>query len=471
VRGRRVFRTEVLAEWAASVREIPPSTEDGVRLHLLDTIAAAVAGTTTDAARAVRAASADLWGRGGSPVWFGGESTTPMGAAFANAAAACAMDLDDGHRAAAGHPGAIVVPAVLAVAGEARAGDVLAAIAIGYEVGVRISSARDLRTVPTTNSGLWGGQAVAAAVGALRGLPVERIAHAIAIAGTTNPSQVATPYTRFRANNVKEGIPWAAANGIAAVALAGNGFTGPLDVLDHRTYDPAVIADGLGGSPWCVETAYLKPYSCCRWIHAPIDCLLEVMTEQGLCAEDVERLDVLTFDRTLTLSNEPAPSSIEGAQYSLPFCLGLAAARGADALLDIRPDALTDPSAIRVARGTSFAADPVLSATFPAATPGQVTVTTRGGHRFTRRATVARGDRDRPLTTADVEHKFRTLARGRLSPDAVTELLTAITTLRDGQDVRALLHALARNLQRAQEDLDVAGAGVVQVVEDGEGFV
>ena len=61
------------------------------------------------------------WGRSvrrrsGSAVPFG----TPSIAAFANSAAASALDLDDGHRAAGGHPGAAVIPAVFAVAQEAQ---------------------------------------------------------------------------------------------------------------------------------------------------------------------------------------------------------------------------------------------------------------------------------------------------------------------------------------------------------------
>ncbi|MCK7469781.1 MAG: MmgE/PrpD family protein [Desulfomicrobium escambiense] len=95
--------------------------------------------------------AARLGGAGSADIWFGGGRRQAAFAAFANSAAASALDLDDGHRAAGGHPGAAVIPAVLAVAQEVQAGwsEVLAALVAGYEVGVRISAARDFSALDT----------------------------------------------------------------------------------------------------------------------------------------------------------------------------------------------------------------------------------------------------------------------------------------------------------------------------------
>jgi len=79
---------------------------------------------------------------------------------------------------------------------DAGAERVLTAIALGYEIGVRISAAATSGRCTRSTAGLWCGQGVAAAVGWLRGLAPETIAHAIAIAGTTAPGQTATGYTR-----------------------------------------------------------------------------------------------------------------------------------------------------------------------------------------------------------------------------------------------------------------------------------
>jgi len=180
-----------LAEFATKVVELPPTVRAAANKAVLDLIGAAIAGHGTRSASAARQVVERCWGHGQAVVWFSGQTSTVTGAAFANAASACAQDLDDGHRAAAGHPGAAIIPAVLAYADTngADTSRIATAIAIGYEIGIRISASRDLSRVPTTDSGLWCGQAVAAAYSWLGGLDADAMTHAIAIAGTTAPSQ------------------------------------------------------------------------------------------------------------------------------------------------------------------------------------------------------------------------------------------------------------------------------------------
>jgi 2-methylcitrate dehydratase PrpD len=413
---------------------------------VFDLMSAAIAGFDTPNAAAVRRIAKVTWGSGPSAIWFSGDRLTPAGAAFVNAACACSLDLDDGHRTAAGHPGAAIIPAVFAMldAHEADAERALVAIALGYEVGVRISAARDLKTIPTVNSGLWGGQAVAAAVGWLRGLSPLQIAHAIAIAGTTAPSQSATSYTKFRGNSVKEGIPWGAANGVLAVYLAETGFTGPIDILDEPSrYDPAILRDGLGAG-WHINDTYFKPYSCCRWLHAPVDALLALMAEHKIAANDIVAIDTETFGRTLTLGNEVEPATLEGGQYSLPFCLGVAATSGAPALLPMREESLADAAAIAVAQRVRMTVTPQFDAMFPASVPGAVRVTTPSGT-FERTVLMPKGEPANPMTWDDIDAKYLAIADGRISASTSGAIRSAVQALREG-DVAPLRAVLAARI-------------------------
>jgi 2-methylcitrate dehydratase PrpD len=444
---------ERLADFVHETSAIPEDARLSAVECVFDLMSAAIAGYQTPNAMAVRQIAQATWGSGPSALWFSGDRLTPAGAAFANAACACSLDLDDGHRTAAGHPGAAIIPAVFAVLDDTvDAERVLTAIALGYEIGVRVSAARDLKTIPTVNSGLWSGQAVAAAIGRMRGLSPRQIAHAIAIAGTTAPSQSATSYTKFRGNSVKEGIPWGAANGVLAASLAAEGFTGPIDILDEPSrFDPAVLRDGLGAN-WHINGTYFKPYSCCRWLHAPVDALLALMAEHGLKPDDIVRIDTDTFGRTLTLSNEIAPATFEGGQYSLPFCLGVAATGSASALLPLREESLTDAAAIAVAQRVRMAVRPEFDAMFPAAVPGSVRVTTASGV-FERTVLNPKGEPVNPMTWEDIETKFRAIADGRISIAAADQMLGAIEALRAGDvaPLRALLAAkpLPKSARRA----------------------
>ncbi|MEL6216438.1 MAG: MmgE/PrpD family protein, partial [Pseudomonadota bacterium] len=179
------YASEELAVFVRSVEDVPESTLEAAKRSVFDAVSCAVAGTSTKGAVAARKGALAIWGRGTIPIWLSSERSTAIGATFANSAATSMLDFDDGHRAAAGHPGAAIVPAVLAAVHENPDFEVRAlhAIAIGYEVGIRIAAARDLPQLDTVNTGRWCGQAAAAAVGWLRDSPSRVIAEAISGVG------------------------------------------------------------------------------------------------------------------------------------------------------------------------------------------------------------------------------------------------------------------------------------------------
>lgn len=110
----------VLADYVCTARDAPLSDElqDTAMRCILDLLAATLAGLHDPAPRAVRQVAARLMGSGKIPIWFTGQTASTAASAWANSAAASALDLDDGHRLARGHPGAAVIPASLAIAAE-----------------------------------------------------------------------------------------------------------------------------------------------------------------------------------------------------------------------------------------------------------------------------------------------------------------------------------------------------------------
>lgn len=451
--GSQMTVALTLADFACHAKRLPESARSATIRSVFDLLSAAIAGHETSGGIAARKAALQLWGRGPAVCWFSGERLTIPGAAFANSAIASMLDLDDGHRAASGHPGAAVIPAVLATA-EAIGADaerMLSAIALGYETGVRISAARDFASLQTFDSGLWCGQGVAAATGWLRGLSPEKIANAIAIAGTTAPGQTATAYTRHMGNHVKEGIPWATATGLTAVELASYGFTGPVDLLDDaERYDQSVITDALG-ERWHIEDVYFKPYSCCRWAHAAIDGILDVKEHDSLAADEIVAIRVGTFGRALSLNNDLAPPTLEAAQYSVPFCVAVAAVRGARALLPLEDGVLSDKEVLGFARKVTLAIDPTLDTMFPLAVPARIECETRNGS-FSRTVLAPRGEPNNPLTWSDLKAKFDSIAHKRMSAAAAIALVDGVAALEAG-DVRPLLSSLATPFVREAPDL------------------
>ena len=409
----------VLSDLAAlchGVSVVSASAHGAARRTLLDTIGVAAAGAETVAGLASKRAAVEIWGQGASTIWFSRSAATPVGAAFANSTFAAALDLDDGHRAASGHPAAAIVPAVIAVAEYlgSSAERLLTAIVLGYEVAVRISAARDIDRLRTTDSGLWCGYGVAAGAAWLMALPIPVMAHAMAIAGQTASAQAATGWTRL-GHTVKEGIPWATANGLQAAALAAAGHQGPVDMLDDPSiYTRLRLLENFG-QKWAIESAYFKIYSCCRWAHAAIDGALALAADMHVGPADIDTILVETFDRALTLPNQPDPQSTEAAQYSIPFCLALALVKGDHALLPIEGQSLGDISVVSLAQRVKLVSISDYRDAFPAFTPSRVTIAAGSRHK-TIEVLLPKGEPQNPLTYGELQQKFLTLTAGLSLP-------------------------------------------------------
>jgi 2-methylcitrate dehydratase PrpD len=441
------WTTRILAEY---VRDTAAGTPDAAVARtaanvLIDLIGCAAAGYPSPAARSARNTVQRLYAAGPTVLWFTDDKRRPEGAAMANSTAASALDLDDGHRKAGGHPGAAIVPAVLAVAEAAGATgrDVMAALRAGYEVAVRVAGARDFSRLDTLSTGRWCAYGVAAAAGLLVRDTPQVLATAFSIAGTLSPGLSAAGYSTLMGNQVKEGIPWAVMTGLTALELARQGLTGPLDILDHPDYfNAAAITAGLGTGS-ALTAVYFKPYACCRWIHAAIDAIIELVGGGPLDPDGIRTVEVHTFERAMRLNNSADPDTLEGAQYSLPFCLAVAACGGAKALLPLSLEWLHRPDVTALAARVHLHVDPTLNARFPAETGARVCLETAAG-RLEQTVRHPLGDPDNPMDRIRLTTKFRRLAAGVMAPADQDRLLAAAEGLPNLENVEPILSCLRR---------------------------
>jgi 2-methylcitrate dehydratase PrpD len=350
------------------------------------------------------------------------------------------LDIDDGHRRASGHPGAAVIPAVLAQAEALSVSgqDALAAIVIGYEIAVRAGAAFRLGPDDTISTGHWCSIGAAAAAGRVARLSRAQLASAIATAAAHAPRLVELG---SEAHDVKEGIAWSTHAGVVAVELAKQGYSGPLEALDQATYRRDLLVDGLGRDRLLVETAYVKPYASCRWSHAAIDASLDVAREHAIRATDIESVTVDTFLRAASLFNETDPQTLEAAQYSIPYCVAAALVGGADALLPLRSDLLGAAEVIELARRVDVRVDPELDRQFPERVPARVTVHARQGT-FTAVVETPRGDPANPLSEEELTAKFRRLTSLVVDQARVEELLAAVMALNSATSMEWLARLL-----------------------------
>lgn len=410
------FSTDILAEFISGLSpdKIPSSTFEAAKKCIIDIAAASLAGfeaATTAGNMAAGDMAADLFARGSSTVWFSGKFLNSPGAAYVNSSFASALDLDDGHRKAIGHPGAAIIPAALAVAEEIGSSgiDFLAAVIIGYEVAIRVASSRDHEKLDTASSGKWCPFGVAAAGGWLYKLSPHKLAQAISIAGAHAPGLSASGYSKVMGNNVKEGIPWSTVTGLSALMLARNNFSGPLDILDHPDfYDSRQIVSGLG-KEYEIENVYFKPYACCRWIHSAIDALLILMDIHDLKPEQISGIDVHLFKRALMLTNQTCPETLEGAQYSVQYSMAIAALEGKEKLCPMKSHLIGKSELISFSEKIKLYEDLELTGMFPAFAPARIVIHSIKGD-FEKFVKSPLGDPANPMDLKMIEEKINLIA-------------------------------------------------------------
>ncbi len=438
------FTTQILAEFLSTFSEdrISVSTFKAAKKCIIDITAASLAGFDVVSSTAAKETAKDLFASGACSVWYSDLGLNAPGAAYVNSSFASALDLDDGHREAMGHPGAAIIPAALAVAQETHASgiDFLAAVVIGYEVAIRVASARDHEKLTTLSSGKWCPFGVAAAGGWLYGLSPQKLAQAISIAGVQAPELSASGYSKIMGNHVKEGIPWSTATGLSAVMLARKGFSGPLDILDHPDFfDIKKILSNLG-KDFAIENVYFKPYACCRWIHSAIDALLILMELNDLASQDITGIDVFLFKRALMLTNQTCPETVEGAQYSVQYAMAIAAVKGKEGLAPLDPDLIGQKKIVSFAEEIRLYEDEELTRCFPVHAPARVVVHSTKG-RFEKYVKSALGDPSNPMDRKIIQQKLAVIAGQRFDTHISEKIVTAVNGL-EKSDLDPLLSIL-----------------------------
>ena len=426
------WTASALAEWCRALD--PDSMPEAVLIKtencIIDTIACALAGRDAAGTTSVMEVASAQYRDGPADVWFDGPSLHPTGAAFVNSIAASILDLDDGHRGPCGHPGAAVIPTALAVAQETNASgrQLLAAIVAGYEVCTRIGAAENRIAYHTGN---WSGFGAATAAAWLRGHSAEQLTHALAITAYHGPRVADLTLSQDMGSHVKESIPWSVVAGLNAADLAAQGFTGCRDALDiDERFQPGHAVTGLGEGFQIMRT-YFKRYSACRWVHSAVEGLMQLMSENNFTAQDIISLHIDTFRQAASLNNLADPSSAESAQYSIPFCLGLAATKGDGALTPMVAADLHDPAAVAFAEKVTVVCDGELATCFPGTVPARLTLKTASGV-FENFAERPWGEPDGPTNRDDLIVKFHTLAAGRIPEQRTDAIVAAVEGLRDG---------------------------------------
>ena len=426
-----------LAHFAAGLRlaDVPDHVLERARLVLLDTCGAILGGRSQ---REVGVFGA----------WANGNDDAAM-RALADGTAGVTQELDEGCAAARGHPGVHVVPAALATGAEQRStgSAVLLAVVAGYETAARMGAATRLREGFHPH-GTWGTPGGAVAVGRLIGLDARQLAQAIRLGATLS---FAPDYQA-----VFEGTPsrnlWGGMGNLASIVAARAamaGYTAPDDAPGNTygrgigiSFDHDVAGAGLGHD-WYLGRNYFKLYACCRHTHAPIDAFRAVVDALPASPQDIERIDVYTYERAVAATGRPdVPRTPLAAKFSIPYILAAYLHRRSLDDAAFQQPVLGDPALIATMAKVRVAEDPALSAKLPAKRGARVEMTLKDGRRHVAEVPGSRGDPGDALSWDEVERKFRALAVPVIGEERAAIMVREVTHIERAPSIAALLAAM-----------------------------
>jgi 2-methylcitrate dehydratase PrpD len=281
-----------------SFEQLPREVVTRTKAVLSHDLAVAVAGSRApESLRALAFALGGVGGAGRCRIIGTREERAPLEAAFANSVMMRALRQEDTALPSFIHPGAVVVPAALAVGEQvdATGADVITAIVAGYDVCTKLAG-RDWtwNTSKRTPSHVFGAFAAAVAAAKLLGCDRHQLATAVAYAG--NLAAVIT--NGF--DNHQYGV--LTRNGMTAAFLGEAGAPAPVDAIESEHGFCQAQLNGvpddlesrlLGcGVHFEIMTSVLKPHPCTSINLVPTLLLQRMLTEHSIPGRAVRGVTV-----------------------------------------------------------------------------------------------------------------------------------------------------------------------------------
>lgn len=388
-------QTRSLAQYAAatSYANLPQQVQERTRKVIFDELACAYFGRPSPGGKLAARYVEQFGGSPEVPILGSAAHAPAAYAAMANGTAGHGDEVDGAH-VVGGHPGASIVHAASAIAVRQKAGgaELINAVALGYDVGVRLVEAcggkfavRD--RFHLTSDFLYAMGCTTAAARILR-LDAERHCHALALA----TFQINGLYALYsEKNHISKSFcngQYAFA-GISAALMAQTGLEGNEDIigsrdglleawgdrtrLQHTVLDLGSAFKIMGGNFKFLNAGYP--------IHSPVEAALNIVRQHRIGPTDITSIVVGMPQNALRVVDGRDMHNI-----SVQDMVSANLAKGGLKLAEQPfPEILADPRYQHVRAVIRAEVDPELQREFPDGRGARVTITTRSGARHSMR--------------------------------------------------------------------------------------
>ena len=433
---------------------------------ILDGFGLALSGSIAESGRIVQAYlhAQGVSGDTGAATVIGTAMKTPTRfAAFANGIGIHADDYDDTQLAVGPdrvyglltHPTAPCLPAALAIAEQQGNGgkDLMLAYHVGVEVETKIAEAISPRHYQhgfhaTATCGTF---AAASAAGRLRDLDTETLQRALAIAGSQSAGlreNFGTMTKPFHAGRSSE-------SGVIAVDLASAGWTATDRILESPRgffqahgggYDLEFISGKLG-TPWSFidPGVSIKPNPSGSLTHPGMTKMLELILENDIRPEDVERVDVGTNHNMPNALIHHQPENELQAKFSMEFCMAILLLERRGGLPEFTDGVINRKDVQAMIPRVKFGVHPEAEAAGYDKMTTIIDIHLRDGRTISGRSDFGKGSPANPMSYDEGADKFRGCAEFAGWEDARTEaVIEHVRHLEDVESVAEIVRLLAK---------------------------
>lgn len=365
-----------------------------------------------------------------------------LSASFINGISAHCLDLDDGHRLAQIHLGAVIFPTALAISEshDLSGKEFLEAVSVGYEVGIMLGQLVNPhhRNNGFHTTGTIGAFVAGAVACKLLKLDINQIINALGLCGTQAAGLLESDHSGSMGKSLH--VSNAIYNGLISAFLAKNGFTGANTIIDgdegflncfvydkhSLNKDDHSLKSMLANvSKVKVQEIYFKKYPFCRHLHSSIDTALKLRVNLSEEYNHIENIVVKTYEIAAKHDNYE-PENVGELRQSLPYAIAIALVFG-ELSVDtinklIKYGLLEKETKVTIANDVKNLAKKIhiieedkFNQLYPQKRPSQIIIKLdehfRGGI-FQNITSIPRGDYENPFEFKDLIDKFK-----QLNPD------------------------------------------------------
>jgi len=449
-----------LAEFACSLKfeDLSPSVVHEVKRRVIDSLGCALGAWNEEPCAIARKVASEFSAKNGATIIGTKHQAPPDWAAFATGCCIRYFDYNDTYLSKEpAHPSDNIAAALAAAECVGANGrDLIAAIALAYEVQCRLCDAASIRARGWDHV-TYGAFSTALAAAKLMKLNPEKTRHAVNIAGV---ACAAMRQARVGELSHWKGVAFAnaARHGVYSALLARAGMTGPAPIFEGQMGFEKELGVSLGnvgelfakkaeaipgeGPASMILKTSIKFWPAEYHSQSAIEAAL-FLRKQIEDLSTVRSMLIESHDASVDIiGSEPEkwkPQSRETADHSLPYITAVALIDGEITDKQFEPTRFTEPAIVKFLENVKVKRNDELSALYAEAVANIVHIELKDGRSLTKRVDYPLGNAKNRLKDAELEGKVTALMAPALGENKVKKILAHAWKLDEAPNVTELM--------------------------------